>query len=47
MDEDGSVLVLEGLHGEGLFEVRNLQLPDAESAALQQELKQQLAAEWS
>jgi hypothetical protein len=46
-DDDGSTLLLEGLHGEGVFEVRNLQLPDADTSALQQQLKTQLATEWS
>lgn len=46
-DDDGTVLLLEGLHGEGLFEVRNLQLPDTDASQLQLELKQHLAAEWS
>lgn len=46
-DDDGSVLRLEGVHGEGCFEVRNLQLPDQEAVQLQQELKSQLATEWT
>lgn len=47
-DGDGEeVLVLSGLHGEGSFEVPNLQLPDQETQQLQQELRTHLAAEWS
>lgn len=45
--DDGPILLLEGLHGEGVFEVRDLQLSDADAAALQQELKTQLMAEWT
>lgn len=40
-------LVLSGVHGEGIFEVPNLRLPDADTQALQQELRAHLAAEWS
>ncbi len=46
-DDAGSFLILEGMHGEGLFEVANLQLPDEDATRLQQELKLQLAAEWT
>jgi len=46
-EDDGSVLLLEGMHGEGVFEVRNLELPDADATELQQQLKSQLAAEWT
>jgi hypothetical protein len=45
--DDGSILVLEGVHGEGMFEVPNLALPDAESSNLQQQLKVHLATEWA
>jgi hypothetical protein len=46
-DEDGEHLQLSGLRGEGAFEARHLQLPDDELAGLQQQLKAQLAGEWT
>jgi hypothetical protein len=46
-DDDGEFLQLSGTHGEGSFEVRHLQIPEAELAELQQHLKAQLAAEWA
>lgn len=46
-DEEGEWLLLSGTRGEGVFEVRNLQLPDAELARLQHELKTQLSEEWT
>jgi hypothetical protein len=46
-DGDDEILVLSGRHGEGSFEVRNLNLTDAETQQLQAELKAHLAAEWS
>lgn len=46
-EDDAEFLLLEGMHGEGVFEVPNLQLPDADNAALQQQLKSQLATEWT
>lgn len=46
-DDSGTWLLLEGTHGEGAYEVRNLNLSDAETARLQQLLKAQLATEWS
>jgi hypothetical protein len=46
-DDDGEYLLLSGSRGEGVFEVRNLQLPDAELSRLQQALKSHLAAEWT
>lgn len=45
--DDGEFLVVSGLRGEGTFEVRNLQLPDAETQQLQQELRAQFAMEWT
>lgn len=45
--DDGQRLLLEGLHGEGVFEVADLQLPDAAASELQQALKTQLAMEWT
>lgn len=46
-DEDGDVLVLAGLRGEGTFEVPHLQLTDADATARQNVLRLQLAAEWN
>lgn len=46
-DEEGEWLLLSGSRGEGVFEVRNLQLPDAELARLQHELKTHLSEEWT
>lgn len=46
-DGDDEILELSGRHGEGTFEVRNLNLPDAETQQLQAELKAHLATEWS
>ena len=46
-DGDDEILKLSGRHGEGTFEVRNLNLPEAETQQLQAELKAHLAAEWS
>jgi hypothetical protein len=46
-DGDGAWLLLEGTHGEGAYEVRNLTLSDEETSRLQQTLKLQLATEWS
>lgn len=46
-DEDGDVLVLTGMRGEGTFEVPHLQLPDADVAERQLVLRRQLAAEWN
>lgn len=44
---DEHILILEGTHGEGRFEVRNLQLPDDEALQLQNQLRTQLAGEWT
>lgn len=41
------ILELSGTHGEGTFEVRNLNLPEAETQHLQHELKAQLMSEWT
>jgi hypothetical protein len=46
-DPDGAWLLLEGTHGEGAYEVRNLTLSDDDTRRLQQTLKTQLATEWS
>lgn len=46
-DDEGDILRLEGLHGEGVFEVRNLALPDVDLNQLQDALKTQLAAGWT
>jgi len=46
-DGDDEILELSGRHGEGSFEVRNLNLPEAETQHLQVELKAHLATEWS
>lgn len=46
-DEDGDVLVLFGMRGEGNFEVPHLQLADAEVTERQNALRLQLAAEWN
>jgi hypothetical protein len=46
-DGDDEILELSGRHGEGNFEVRNLNLPEAETRQLQVELKAHLATEWS
>jgi len=46
-DGDDEILELSGRHGEGNFEVRNLNLPEAETQQLQAELKAHLATEWS
>lgn len=45
--DDGAWLQLEGSHGEGVYEVRNLTLSDDATGRLQQALKVQLATEWS
>lgn len=45
--EQENWLQLEGAHGEGIFLVPNLQLPDEQAIPLQHELKIQLASEWS
>lgn len=45
-EDDDEFLELSGVHGEGNFEVRNFHLDDAETQALQAELKSQLALEW-
>ncbi|MDZ4685158.1 MAG: hypothetical protein SH850_08710 [Planctomycetaceae bacterium] len=45
-DEEAAWLLLEGTHGEGNYEVRNLELSDADTGRLQQALKAQLATEW-
>lgn len=41
------VLELSGVHGEGMFEIPNLRLSDAETQQLQNELRVNLSAEWS
>lgn len=46
-DGDGEFLLVSGTRGEGVFEVRRLELPDDELCHLQQALKNQLAAEWT
>jgi len=46
-DEEGDLLELAGVHGEGLFAVRDLKLDDATVRTLQTGLRQQLAADWS
>ncbi len=46
-DGDEEILELSGVHGEGVFEVRNLGLSDTETQQLQAELKAQLATEWA
>jgi len=46
-DDEGDVLVLSGLRGEGTFEVPHLQLADTEVAERQLMLRTQLAAEWN
>lgn len=46
-DDDGDVLVLNGVRGEGTFEVPHLQLADAEIAERQLILRTQLATEWN
>lgn len=47
IDGDDEILELSGRHGEGNFEVRNLNLPEAEIRQLQAELKVHLSSEWS
>jgi hypothetical protein len=46
-DDEGDVLVLAGLRGEGMFEVPHLQLDDSQVAERQLALRTQLAAEWN
>jgi len=46
-DGDDEILELSGRNGEGLYEVRNLNLSEAENQLLQTELKLQLATEWA
>lgn len=46
-DDDGEWLILSGVRGEGPFEIRNLEMPDGDLVALQQQLKASLATEWS
>jgi hypothetical protein len=46
-DEEGDVLELSGLRGEGSFEVPHLQLGDAELTERHNLLRTHLAAEWN
>ncbi len=46
-DEDGSILELSGLRGEGSFEIPNFEFEDAELQQRQNLLRTQLAAEWN
>jgi hypothetical protein len=46
-DGDDEILELSGTHGEGTFEVRNLNLPETETQKLQLELKAHLTSEWA
>jgi len=46
-DEGRSQLILEGTHGEGLFQVTDLQLADADASRWQAELKTHLTTEWT
>ncbi|MBI1344899.1 hypothetical protein GC163_01270 [bacterium] len=45
--EGPTQLILEGTHGEGLFQVTDLQLNDEDAARWQNELKQHLTTEWT
>ena len=45
-EDDDEFLELNGIHGEGNFEVRNYKLDDAVTRQMQTELKIQLASEW-
>jgi hypothetical protein len=45
--DDDAWLLLEGAHGEGQYEVRNLSLSDEDVARRQQTLKAHLATEWT
>lgn len=48
IDDDGtSQLLLEGTHGEGRFQVTDLQLADEETVRWQSELKTHLNTEWT
>lgn len=46
-DDEEEVLILTGTHGEGTFELRNLQLSEEESQRLQLAIRTHLATEWS
>jgi hypothetical protein len=46
-EEDGEILELSGRSGEGTWQVRNLQLSEAETQQIQAELKVHLATEWN
>jgi hypothetical protein len=45
--DDGDMLELNGKHGEGPWQVHNLELPEAEILQIQAELKVHLATEWN